>query len=170
MDFSSILTVLGAAALPISEVRGAIPLAILKFDFPWYYALLFALIGNMLPVPFILLLLNRASNFLSKIIIFDRMFKWLFERTRRKGTIIERYERIGLMLFVAVPFPLTGAWTGAIAAVLVGIEFKHALLSILAGVFIAGIIVTVLTLLGWIGALIAGIGLAVIVALGFWKS
>jgi len=73
------------------------------------------------------------------------------------------------MLFVAVPLPFTGAWTGSIAAFLFGIEFRKALLSIVSGVIIAGAIVTCLSLLGWVGALLAGIGLITLAILGQWK-
>jgi uncharacterized membrane protein len=149
LDIFSILQVLGIAASPISELRGAIPWAIIKHDFPWYYAFLFAIIGNLLPVPFILLFLDTVSQLLSKIQFFDRILNWLFEYTRRRGKVIERYERIGLALFVAIPLPVTGAWTGSLAAVLFGLKFKHALLSIFIGILIAGIIVTCATLLGW---------------------
>lgn len=149
LNLSHILAVLAIAASPISELRGAIPVAIIGFHFPWYYAFLLAIIGNLLPVPFILLFFDALSRLLSKISLFERILDWLFERTRQRGKIIERYERIGLMIFVAVPLPLTGAWTGSLAAVLLGLKFKHALLSIFAGIVIAGIIVTCATLLGW---------------------
>ncbi len=149
LNFFDVLAVLVIAASPISELRGAIPVAIIGFHFPWYYALLLAIIGNLLPVPFILLFLDTFTRLLSKIDIAKRGLQWLFERTRRRGKIIERYQRIGLALFVAIPLPVTGAWTGSLAAVLFGLRFKHALLSIFIGVLIAGIIVTSATLLGW---------------------
>ena len=149
LDLSNVLAVLAIAASPISELRGAIPVAITGFHFPWYYAFFLSIIGNLLPVPFILLFLDTSSRLLSKIGIFKRMLQWLFERTRRRGKIIERYERIGLILFVAIPLPVTGAWTGSVAAVLFGLRFKHALLSIFIGILIAGTIVTCATLLGW---------------------
>jgi len=147
--FPNWLEVLALAASPISELRGAIPWAIIKHHFPWYYAFLLAVIGNLLPVPFILLFLNTTSRLLSKIGIFEKMLHWLFERTRRRGKIITRYERIGLALFVAIPLPVTGAWTGSLAAVLFGLKFRHAFLSIFVGILIAGVIVTCATLLGW---------------------
>jgi len=149
LTFSNILVVLALAASPISELRGAIPVAITVFDFPWYYAFLLAVIGNLLPVPFILLFLNAFSKLLGKIGIFERMLQWFFKHTRQRGKIIERYERIGLALFVAIPLPITGAWTGSVVAVLFGLRFKHALLSIFIGILIAGTIVTCATLLGW---------------------
>ncbi len=148
-ELSDVLWVLGMAAAPISELRGAIPLAIIKYHFPWYYAFLVAIIGNLLPVPLILLFLDTVSRLLSKVSLFERMLTWLFERTRRRGRIVGRYERIGLALFVAIPLPVTGAWTGSVIAVLFGLKFKHAFFSILVGVLIAGIIVTCGTLLGW---------------------
>ena len=149
LDLSNVLWVLALAASPISELRGAIPVAIAAFHFPWYYAFLLAIIGNLLPVPFILLFLDAASRLLSKVGLFDRILSWLFERTKRRSTIIEKYQRIGLVLFVAIPLPVTGAWTGSLAAVLLGLRFKHAFLSIFIGVLIAGVIVTCATLLGW---------------------
>ena len=149
LGFSKELVVLVISALPISELRGALPVAINLFNFPWHYALLLSIIGNLLPVPFLLLFLDTFSRLLSKIGIFEKMFHWLFERTRRRGKIINRYERIGLALFVAIPLPVTGAWTGSLAAVLFGLKFKHAFLSIFIGILIAGVIVTCVTLLGW---------------------
>jgi len=149
LTFSNILVVLALAASPISELRGAIPVAITVFHFPWYYAFLLAVIGNILPVPFILLFLDAFSKLLGKIGIFERMLQWFFKHTRQRGKIIERYERIGLALFVAIPLPITGAWTGSVVAVLFGLRFKHALLSIFIGILIAGTIVTCATLLGW---------------------
>lgn len=156
-DFLKWLEVLALAASPISELRGAIPWAIFKHHFPWYYALPLAIIGNLAPVPFLLLFFNTFSRLLSKIGVFEKMLHWLFERTRRRGKIINRYQRIGLALFVAIPLPVTGAWTGSLAAVLFGLKFKHAFLSIFIGIFIAGIIVTGVTLLGW-------------TIFGFWKA
>ena len=149
LGLSKELVVIIISALPILELRGAIPVAITVFHFPWHYALLLAIIGNLLPVPVILLFLNTISKWLSRIGLFARFFHWLFEHTRQRGKIVERYERIGLGLFVAIPLPVTGAWTGSLAAVLFGLKFKHAFLSIFVGILIAGMIVTCATLLGW---------------------
>jgi uncharacterized membrane protein len=142
------LVVLITSALPILELRGGIPVAMTLLDFPWYYAFLLGVVGNMLPVPFILLFLNYVTRMLSKVRFFERILNWLFERTRRRGKIIQKYERIGLVLFVAIPLPITGAWTGALAAVIFGLKFKHAFMSILIGVLIAGVIVTCLSYFG----------------------
>ena len=169
LGFSKELVVLIISALPIFELRGALPIAINVFHFPWYYALPLAILGNLLPVPIILLFLNVISKWLSKTGFFDRFFQWLFEHTRRRGKIVEKYERIGLVLFVAIPLPVTGAWTGSLAAVIFGLKFRHAFLSIFIGVCIAGIIVTCLSLLGWVGAVIAGVALCALAISGLWR-
>jgi uncharacterized membrane protein len=147
LGFSEELVVIMVSALPIVELRGAIPLAINLFDFPWYRALLLAIAGNLIPVPFLLSFFEAISRRLTKIGIFKRWLLWLEERTRRRGKIVERYKRIGLALFVAIPLPVTGAWTGSLAATIFRIKFKHALLSIFIGICIAGAIVTSLCLL-----------------------
>jgi uncharacterized membrane protein len=165
-----ILKVLLVAASPIAELRAAIPLAILTFDLPWYHALLLSIIGNLLPVPFILLFLDTTTRLLIRVPLFKKWLDWLFERTRRRGEIIQKYKRIGLVLFVAIPLPVTGAWTGSLAAVLFGMGFKQAFISISLGVFIAGAIVTCLTLLGWAGAVIAGVALCSLAVLWLLKS
>ena len=169
LGFAKELIVIITSVLPILELRGGIPVAV-WLDLPWYYALLLAVIGNLLPVPFILLFLEAATRLLSRVPLFKKWLDWLFERTRKRGKIIQKYKRIGLVLFVAIPLPVTGAWTGSLAAVLFGVSFKHAFLSILAGVIIAGIIVTCLTLLGWVGAVIAGVSLCILVIFYLWRA
>jgi uncharacterized membrane protein len=134
------------AALPISELRGAIPYAITVGGMSWQKAFLFAAIGNFLPVLPILLLLESVSNRLRRYRQWDRFFVWLFERTRRKGRLVERFEALGLVLFVAVPLPVTGAWTGCVAAFIFKIPLKLALPAILCGILIAGTVVTLASL------------------------
>ncbi len=163
------LIVIIISALPVTELRGALPVAINLFGMPWYWALCLAVIGNLLPVPVLLLGLESLAKAISRVDTGKRLVNWVFERTRRHGTVVKKYERIGLMLFVAIPLPLTGAWTGSVAAFLFGLKFKHAFLSILGGVIIAGVIVTCLCLLGWLGGVIAGVGLASLAVLGLWR-
>ncbi|MGD9873460.1 MAG: COG2426 family protein [Kiritimatiellia bacterium] len=157
------LTVVAISMLPIVELRGAIPVGhIMKMN-PWLvYAL--AVVGNMIPIPFILLLLGPVSRWLMRFDAGKKFFDWLFARTRRKAANIEKYETLGLTIFVAIPLPATGGWTGAMAAFLMGMKFHHAMLSILLGVMIAGVIMTVLSLMGWLGALIAAVVLLAMAA------
>ena len=163
------LIVVIISALPVAELRGALPVAINLFHMTWYWAFFLAVIGNMLPVPVLLLFLESLAKAISKVELGRRLVNWVFERTRRRGVVIEKYQRIGLMLFVAIPLPLTGAWTGSVAAFLFGLKFNHAFLSIFCGVIIAGAIVTCLCLLGWMGAVIAGIGLCGLAIVWLWK-
>ena len=160
------LVVIIVAALPVVELRGAIPLAINVLDMPWYNAFVLAVIGNILPVPFILRLLNWLVGILGRYPFFSRFFDWLFTRTRARSGLIERYRNPGLALFVAVPLPLTGAWTGAVAAVLLGTPFRDALWYIFLGVVMAGMIVTALSLMGWWGAIVAGVVLSALLMAG----
>ncbi|OPX17587.1 hypothetical protein BXT86_05685 [candidate division WOR-3 bacterium 4484_100] len=167
--FTPELAVFITSMLPIIELRGSLPLAINLFRITWPKAFLIAFIGNIIPVPFIIILLKPMVQFLSKIAVFKKFFDWLFARTRRKGgDVIRKYKEVGLLAFVAIPLPGTGAWTGALIAFLFDLEFKLSVVIISLGVFIAGIIVLSLCLLGWIGAVIAVIIFS-LAALGFLK-
>ncbi len=107
MDPFDVLKVFGIAAAPIFELRGAIPMAVLQFNFEWYQALPVAILGNLLPVPFILLFIDWITRQLSRVAFFERIISRVFAMTRRRGRMIQRWERIGLVLFVAIPLPIT---------------------------------------------------------------
>lgn len=157
------------AATPIWELRGSIPTGMFAFHLPWPGVFIVSLLGNILPVPFILLLLDPLRKILGQIKFIERLLNWVLQRTRRQSALVERYEKIGLMLFVAVPLPGTGAWSGALIAYLLGMSLRSAFLPISLGVLIAGVIVLALCLLGWVGAVLAGGTLAVLAILGLWK-
>lgn len=141
------LVVLLFAMVPIFELRGALPVAHLVFSFPVWKAYLISVIGNLLPVLPILVLLNPTSQWLTqRFEIAQRFFDWLFDRTRRRTEDkVKKYGPLGLMLFVAIPLPITGAWTGCVAAFVFGIGARRALGPVTAGVLIAGVVVSVLT-------------------------
>lgn len=170
MNLGDTLWVFLISAVPIVELRLAIPLAINEYNIDWYYAFLICLTGNILPVPFILRFLGPFSEFMGKINILNSIIQWVFKYTRRRGGLVEKYGQLGLILLVAIPLPGTGAWTGSLVAFLLGMDFKAAFYSILIGVIIAGIIVTILSYLGWTGAIIAGTVLCVFIILKFWRS
>ncbi|MFH1423916.1 MAG: small multi-drug export protein [Candidatus Nealsonbacteria bacterium] len=136
------------AMSPILELRGSIPMALGAYHLPVWSAYLISVIGNIVPIVFVLLLLESVSGYLSRRSrLFNRFFAWLFERTRKKhAKIFERGKDLALILFVAIPMPFTGAWTGALCAFVFGIPFKRAFPLISFGVIIAGIIVTLTTL------------------------
>ncbi len=147
--FSKEMVVFIVSALPVSELRGGIPLA-LSFGFPYAKAYWLSVLGNSLIIIPILLLLDSTSKFLMRWTIFNRFFTWLFARTRKHSDSVEKYGAIGLAIFVAIPLPVTGAWSGCVAAYLFGIKLRYAFPSILLGVISAGIIV-LLTCMGFIG-------------------
>ncbi|KKG14748.1 ligand-binding protein SH3 [Methanosarcina sp. 2.H.T.1A.6] len=143
------LAVMVIGALPISELRGAIPVAMGIYGMGPLEAYVLSVLGNLIPVVPLLLFLEPVSGYLRRYHIFDVFFTWLFSRTRRNHTEnFEKYGLLALTLFVAVPLPVTGAWTGCAAAFVFGIKFKHSLPAIAAGVMIAGAIVTILTMTG----------------------
>lgn len=133
--------------LPISELRGAIPLA-LSFGMSISKAFWLSVLGNCTPVVPLLVLLEPVSQRLRKFKIWSRFFDWLFERTKKKADVIQKYEALGLAIFVAIPLPMTGAWTGAIAASLFKIRFRYAFIALIAGILGAGMIVIGLCALG----------------------
>jgi uncharacterized membrane protein len=144
------LTTFLLAAAPVSELRGAIPLAILKFGFSPFKAFLISILGNLLPVLPALIGLEKISQYLShRFYWFNRFFGWLFERTReRHKDHFHYWGDLALFVFVAIPLPLTGVYSGAIAAFVFGLPVKHSFWSIFFGVVAAGIIVTFLTVSG----------------------
>jgi uncharacterized membrane protein len=163
------LIVLILAALPVVELRGSLPVAMDIFRMPWYQSMALSIIGNLLPVPFLLLFYDSLARLVSRTNTGKRFIEWLYKRTRRQTGVIEKYKHVGLIIFVAIPLPGTGAWTASIAAHLLGMRFKNALLDITIGVIGAGVIVTILVLLGWIGAGLAMAGLITLVVAGFWR-
>ena len=160
------LVVVLIAALPIVELRGAVPVGIFVFKMSWWQAVLWSVLGNIAPIIIVLLLLERIVAWLSHIPLFRRFFEWLFARARSKSASIQKYEFWGLATFVGIPLPGTGAWTGAVAAEVLGLSYWKSLLSIFVGVLMAATVVTFLSVLGkqfrWVG-----IGLIVLITLGF---
>lgn len=135
------------AAVPISELRGSIPVALMMGLSP-AKAFALSILGNIIPIIPVLFLLEPVSNALMRFRPCKKFFDWLFERTKSKGDLIQKYEALGLMLFVAVPLPITGAWSGCIAASIFRIKFRYAFPAILLGVVIAGLIVMAVCLFG----------------------
>ena len=130
--------------LPVSELRGAIPLALGVYKMSPVEAFFWAILGNIIPVIFILWLLDPFSRFLMKHSEFcNNFFVWLFKRTRsRHSRKFKKWKSLALIVLVAIPLPMTGAWTGSIAAFIFGISYFKALGLIFLGVVIAGLIVT----------------------------
>ncbi|MGA1872732.1 MAG: COG2426 family protein [Thermoplasmatota archaeon] len=162
------ISVVLVAMLPIIELRGALPIAI-GLDLQWGVAMVLSLIGNLIPVPILMVFFGRVEKFLRRWRFFRVFFDRLFESTRRKGERkVQVWGEIGLILFVAVPFPVTGAWTGTLAAYLLKLNKKRAFLSIFVGVVIAGFIMTIVSYVHWIWGVVIIVGLAFLLVL-IWK-
>lgn len=135
------------AMLPVSELRGSMLYAAGHFRdspvLPLQEALLLSLIGNLIPVLPILWTLGPLSRLGSRFPLGERFFNWVFARARTKSEKVKRFETFGLVLFVATPLPVTGAWTGAAIAFVLGLKTRNAFLAITAGVMIAGIIMSI---------------------------
>ena len=129
---------------PVLELRGAIPLGVAA-GLPPLTACAAAILGNIVPVPFIMLLVRRVFRWLRKTAFLGPKIDWLERRAHLKGRMVRKYRLPGLILLVAIPLPGTGAWTGALVAALLDIRMRHALPAIFLGVVIAGAIVTTLT-------------------------
>ena len=138
-----VIEVLVISAMPLSELRGGIPLA-LYLGFSPLESYILGVVGNLIPVPFILLLLDKIKNI--KIKFISKAYLEITKRVEKKRDLIERYGYVGLTLFVAVPLPVTGAWTGSLLAFLLGLNKLKSFLAISVGVSIAGIIVTLTSL------------------------
>ena len=136
------------AALPIGELRVGLPVALLVYKMPVGQAFVLSLIGNMLPVYFLLLFFERASEYARlKSPAIDRFLAKLIDRTQRKlGRQVDDYGVWALAAFVAVPLPVTGAWTGVLAAFVFGLSKPKASLAIFLGLIVSASIVTALTL------------------------
>ncbi|NLW22191.1 MAG: small multi-drug export protein [Tissierellia bacterium] len=135
------ILVIVMAAMPISELRGAIPLGI-SLGLSPIHSTIISIIGNMAIVPILLKILNPVMNYFEKTVLFSKFISWVKRRTLKKTRdTIRKYSVWGLFLFVAIPIPTTGAWTGCVAATLLKMDYKKALLVILSGVLVAGIIV-----------------------------
>lgn len=125
--------------LPILELRGGLIAAAL-LDIPPTWAFIVCFLSNILIIPFVLFLIEGILNILSKIKFFNKMIEWLKKKTLKKKETIEKYGYLGIFLFVAVPLPGSGAWTGCLLAVLLGLDKKKSFLAALLGVLAAGII------------------------------
>lgn len=149
-ELSSYVYIAFLAMLPIGELRASIPLGMQQFHMAWYQALAASLLGNMVPVPLLLWVLPKAAKVLMAVPNpLGRFLAWRAERMRiTQGRLFQRYGALALMLFVAVPLPLTGAWTGCLAAWVFNIPLRKALPPIGLGVLLAGVAVTALVATG----------------------
>ena len=131
--------------VPVVELRGAIPAGVLAGLDPVFCALI-AIVGNMIPVPFIIIFVRKIFRWLeTKSEWLRRVVAYFENKAEGKKDTVLKYEFWGLMVLVAIPLPGTGAWTGSLVAAMLDMQLKRAIPSIFAGVVVAGIIVTLAT-------------------------
>ena len=138
--------------VPLVELRGAIPIGV-GFGVPWYWAVIIAMIGNMIPVPIIFFFARRVLEWGADKKVIGKFFTWCLEKGHKGGEKLKEKAGKGmfwaLMLFVGIPLPGTGAWTGTLAASMLDLDFKKSVIAVLCGCLLAAGIITVITLLGF---------------------
>ena len=130
--------------MPILELRGGLIAAALLGVSPWQ-SYIICIIGNILPVPFILLLINKILEWMRNSKHFIKIAEWLDKKVEKHKGQIEKYGYLGIVLFVGIPLPGTGAWTGSLIASVLEMDKKKTFLAVLIGVFLASIIMMVLS-------------------------
>ncbi|MBR6386383.1 MAG: small multi-drug export protein [Ruminococcus sp.] len=138
--------------VPIVELRGGIPAGV-GMGVPWQTAVVICMIGNIIPVPFIFFFARKVLEWGADKPVIGKFFSWCLEKGRHGGEKLMAKAGKGmfwaLLLFVGIPLPGTGAWTGTLAASLLDLDFKKSILAIALGVVLAAVIITTLTLLGF---------------------
>ena len=140
------LCVFFCSMIPIIELRGAIPLGA-ALGLPIWQSYLLSVVGNMLPVPIILLFVKKVLSFMSRcrVKFFNKVANYVYEKAEKNRARIEKYSFWGVALFVGIPLPMTGAWTGSLVAAMLDMKFWKAVLSALVGVLCAGVVMTLIS-------------------------
>ena len=145
LDFLSVeSTVMLIAALPVIELKGAIPVG-MSLGLSHLHAFVLSFIGSIIPVPFILFTIRHIFNYLKKTAFFERIVNKITDRSIAKSGKIQKYGAWGLFIFVAIPLPGTGVWTGSLIAAMLDMRFKRAFPAIVVGNLIAGILIVALS-------------------------
>ncbi len=127
--------------VPLIELRGAIPVGA-ALGMPWVECFLVSVLGNMVPVPFILLFIRKILAFMQTKPRLEPIANWVLEKADKNKDKVTKYATWGLLVFVGIPLPGTGAWTGALVAAMLNMRMKYALPSIFGGVLLAGFIMS----------------------------
>jgi len=138
------LIVFFLSMVPVIELRGAIPFGF-GFKLPLWETLLLSILGNILIIPFVVLLFTRVLHLMKKIKLTEKIANWMETRTQKKSEKVENLVFLGLMLFVAIPLPGTGAWTASMIAGFMQLKLRKVILPIALGVIGAAVIVTLVT-------------------------
>jgi uncharacterized membrane protein len=142
-----LLKVFLISAVPLIEQRGAIPVGILMYKINPLTVFIVSFLGSLFPVPFILILFNIVFEWMKKFKFLSKFNNFVDKKVRKGSEKIERYKKIGLIIFVAIPLPTTGLWTGSAAAAFLGLDFKKSFLSVALGGIISAAIITALSII-----------------------
>ena len=142
--FHAALLTFFTSMVPVLELRGAIPIGVAG-GLPVLISMLIAMIGNLLPIPFLIVFTRKVFDWLKTKGKIKSFVEKLEHRANEKSQIVQKYAWWGLCILVAIPLPGTGAWTGALVAVILNMNLRRSMPAISLGVLIAGVIVTMLT-------------------------
>lgn len=134
------------AAVPLIEQRGAIPYGVFSGQPAWLVFVL-ALVGSLLPVPIILLMFNKIYEWLLRYKFFSQLVKHIDKKIAKNQATFEKYEELALIIFIAIPLPTTGLWTGSAIAAFLKLDFKKSMACAAVGGALSAIIITLLCLL-----------------------
>ncbi len=145
LDFIPVaFRILILAAIPIIEQKAAIPIGVIA-GLPVWEVYILTLIGAIIPSPFIVWFIEHIFKFLRRYPIMDKIITKIEDKTQGKSESIQKYKLLGLIMFVAIPLPGTGVWTGSLAAVLLGLEKKSAVMAVFIGAAICGLLILAFT-------------------------
>lgn len=145
LDFIPVaFRILILAAIPIIEQKAAIPIGVIA-GLPVWEVYILTLIGAIIPSPFIVWFIEHIFKFLRRYPIMDKIITKIEDKTQGKSESIQKYKLLGLIIFVAIPLPGTGVWTGSLAAVLLGLEKKSAVMAVFIGAAICGLLILAFT-------------------------
>ena len=140
------LEVFLVSAVPVIEQRGAIPLGILVYKLDPLIVFVISFLGSLLPVPFVLLLFNVILKWMKRFKIFSGFTAFVENKVQKGSKKVEKYKELGLIIFVAIPIPTTGLWTGSAIAAFLGLDFKKSFFCVALGGIISAIIITILSI------------------------
>lgn len=144
MQAETLIHIMLISMTPVLELRGAIPYGLAN-GISFWQVFCIALIGNLLPIPFIILFIRKIFAFLRRSRGIGVFIERLERKAHLKGRLVNRYKTLGLFLLVAIPLPGTGAWTGALVAAFLDIRLRRAFPAIAVGVLVAGLLVSFLS-------------------------
>jgi len=140
----NLLKVIFISAVPLIEQRGAIPVGIFAYKLNPIMIFIASFLGSLIPVPFILLLFNIVFDWLKKFGFLNGFNNFIENKVRKGSKKVEKYKELGLIIFVAIPIPTTGLWTGSAIAAFLGFDFKKSFLCVALGGIISATIITLI--------------------------